>query len=96
MIKGLEATVLPLPRRSAEWRIIPDIMKAAAPVGAVSNTITSSGSMLPESPFYTLDSHLPTFMRMLIQNNENLHPSNSHTLKWPKIHGVGRGTEYLP
>jgi len=43
-------------------------MKAAAPVGAVSNTITSSGSMVPESPFYTLDSHLPTLI------NAHAHP----------------------
>ena len=66
-LRGWKPLYMPLPRRSAEWRIIPDIMKAAAPVGAVSNTITSSGSMVPESPFYTLDSHSPTLMRMLIQ-----------------------------
>jgi len=64
VIKGLEATVLATTKEECWMRII---MKAAAPVGAVSNTITSSGSMVPESHFYTLDSHLPTLMRMLIQ-----------------------------
>ena len=37
-----------VPSRSAEWIVIPWILNAATPVGAVSNTTTSSGSTCPE------------------------------------------------
>ena len=39
---------LEVPSRSAECRVIPWMLKAATPVGAVSNTVTSSGSTCPE------------------------------------------------
>ena len=37
------------PRRNAECNVMPFILNAATPVGAVSNTVTSSGSSMPDS-----------------------------------------------
>ncbi len=39
---------LDVPSKSAECTVIPWMLKAATPEGAVSNTVTSSGSTFPE------------------------------------------------
>jgi len=48
MVKRLKPTILQ-PSSSAECKVMPLILNAATPVGAVSNTAISSGSILPES-----------------------------------------------
>ena len=40
---------MPLSNRKAECKVMPLILNAATPVGAVSNTITSSGSIAPDN-----------------------------------------------
>jgi len=66
MIKGLKATVLATTKEEC-WMEDHTRYNEGCNNSGGYNTIKSSGSMVPESPFYTLDSHLPTLMGTLIQ-----------------------------
>jgi len=66
MIKGLEATVLATTKQEC-WMEDHTRYNEGCSTSGGCKTITALGSLVPESPFYTLDSHLPTLMRMLIQ-----------------------------